>query len=199
MIGKQTQCLIDKYYMDLYEKYTTDKILIFDLDDTIVVSAAKILVKDIDSGKQYELTPEEFNDYKKNPKHILNFDQFKSLEIMKAGKMIDRYFKILTQNYKKGIAIGVITARDDQEMIYNWFRYHLGFHIKKEFIWAVNDPKSGLSGDIKTRKKEAMRWFVDQGYIDIQFFDDDKNNIRLIKELDKELRDVKIKATLAKK
>ena len=44
-----------------------------------------------------------------------------------------------------------------------------------------------------------MRWFVDQGYIDIQFFDDDKNNIRLIKELDKELKDVKIKATLAKK
>ena len=183
----------------LNEKFTTDKILIFDLDDTIVVSAAKIVVKDIDTGEQYELTPEEFNDYTKSPNHVLDFDQFKSLEIMKAGKMIDRYFKILTKNYKKGVAIGVITARDDQNMVYEWFRYHLGFHIKREFIWAVNDPKSGLSGDIKTRKKEAMKWFVEQGYTDIRFFDDDKNNIRLIKELDRELKGVKIKATLAKK
>ena len=58
------------------EKYTTDKILIFDLDDTIVVSAAKIIVTDSKNKKTFELTPEEFNDYERNPKHLVNFDQF---------------------------------------------------------------------------------------------------------------------------
>lgn len=181
------------------KEFTTDKILIFDLDDTIVVTNAKIVVKDIKTGDSYELTPEEFNDYEKNKDHMLDFDQFKSLEIMKAGKMIEKYFKILRNNYKKGVAIGVITARDDQDMIYEWLRYHVGFHIKREFIWAVNDPKTGLKGSIQERKKEAMRWFVEQGYVDIRFFDDDMNNIKLIKQLDKEIKGVKIKAKLAKK
>ena len=86
----------------LLEKMTTDKILIFDLDDTIVVSTAKIIVYDKKKGEKYELTPEEFNDYEKNADHILDFEQFKSLEIMKAGKMIDKYFNVLKKNYKKG-------------------------------------------------------------------------------------------------
>ena len=183
----------------LHEKYTHDKILIFDIDDTIAISSAKIIVTDSKTGDKFELTPEEFNTYEKNPTHILDFDQFKSLEIMKAGQLIDKYFNILKKNYKKGIAIGIITARDDQSMIYEWLRYHVGFHIDKKLIWAVNDPIHGLAGNIQQRKKDAMRWFVEQGYTDITFFDDDKNNIKLIKELGKELKDVKITTHLAKK
>jgi len=180
------------------EKYTTDKILIFDIDDTIVITAAKIIVTDSNTGKTYELTPEEFNHYEKHKHHIVNFDQFKSLEIMKAGKLIDKYFGILKKNYQKGIAIGIITARDNKNMIYEWLRYHVGFHIDKKLIWAVNDPVHGLSGSIQQRKREAMKWFVNQGYTDITFFDDDRNNIKLIKKLEKELG-VKIKTHLVKK
>lgn len=180
------------------EKYTTDKILIFDIDDTIAITAAKIVVTDSKTGKTFELTPEEFNDYEKNPKHLVNFDQFRSLEIMKAGRLIDKYFSILKKNYKKGIAIGIITARDNQNMIYEWLRYHVGFHIDKKLIWAINDPVHGLEGNIQTRKQEAMKWFIEQGYTDITFFDDDKNNIKLIKQLEKQL-DVKLKTHLAKK
>jgi hypothetical protein len=105
---------------------------------------------------------------------------------------------ILKKNYRKGIAIGIITARDSQNMIYEWLRYHVGFHIDKKLIWAVNDPVHGLSGNIQQRKQDAMKWFIEQGYIDITFFDDDRNNIKLIKKLEKEL-DVKIKTHLVKK
>lgn len=180
----------------LNKKYTTDKILIFDLDDCIVVTAAKIIVTDSKTGKTFELTPEEFNDYEKNPKHLVNFDQFRSIEIMKAGRLIDKYFSILKKNYNKGIAIGIITARDDQSMIYEWLRFHVGFHIDKKLIWAVNDPVHRLIGNIQQRKQGAMQWFIDQGYTDITFFDDDKNNIKLIKQLEKQL-DVSIKTHLA--
>ena len=73
--------------MEINEKYTRDKILIFDLDDTIVVTSSKIEVYDIKTGDVYELTPEEFNEYEKSPNHILKFDQFKSLEILRAALM----------------------------------------------------------------------------------------------------------------
>jgi hypothetical protein len=180
------------------EAYTTDKILIFDIDDTIAISSAKIVVTDSSTGKIFELTPEEFNSYEKNPKHIVNFDQFRSLEIMKAGRLIDKYFNILKKNYNSGVAIGIITARDNQTMIYEWLRYHVGFHIDKKLIWAVNDPVHGLTGTIQERKQQAMRWFIEHGYTDITFFDDDKHNIKLINQLGKELN-IPIKTHLAKK
>ena len=179
------------------EKYTTDQILIFDIDDTLMIGDAKIVVTDTKTGKTFEMTPEEFNSYEKGQNHLINFDQFRSLEIMKAGKLIDKYFKVLTTNYKNGVAIGVITARDNREMIYEWFRFHLGFHIDKKLIWAVNDPAHGLSGSIQQRKQDAMRWFIDQGYTDITFFDDDRNNIKLIKQLEGEFGQ-SIKTHLAK-
>lgn len=181
----------------LNEAYTTDKILIFDIDDTIAITPAKIVVTDTKTGKSFELTPEEFNSYEKGQNHLVDFNQFRSLDIMKAGKLIDKYFKVLTTNYKNGVAIGIITARDNREMIYEWFRFHLGFHIDKKLIWAVNDPVHGLTGNIQERKQDAMRWFIDQGYTDITFFDDDRNNIKLIKQLESELGQ-SIKTHLAK-
>jgi len=180
------------------EAYSKTKILIFDLDDTLVITQAKIKVCDSKNGNCFELSPEEFNTYQSSKRHILNFDDFKNLDIMKAGKLIQKYLDILEKNYKKGNAIGVITARDDQDMIYAWLKDHVGFDVKREFIWAINDPKMKLSGSIAEKKKEAMKWFVEKGYTDITFFDDDVNNIDLINQLGRELADVSIKTHLAK-
>ena len=60
--------------------FSYEKILIFDLDDTLVITDAKIRVCDSKTGECHELTPEEFNTYEKKRGHILDFDDFKSLE-----------------------------------------------------------------------------------------------------------------------
>lgn len=180
-------------------KFSKDKIFIFDLDDTIVITDAKIQVCDKGGKKCFSLTPEEFNSYQHDPKHILNFDDFKSLEIMKAGKLITKYLNILEREYKKGNAVGVITARDDQEMIYTWLKEHVGFHVKKSFIWAINDPILGLTGTIAQKKEQAFKWFIEQGYTDLTFFDDDKANVKIIKSISKDYTDLRIKTHLAKK
>ena len=180
-------------------KFSKEKIFIFDLDDTLVITDAKIQVCDKGGKTCFSLTPEEFNSYQHDPKHILNFDDFKSLEIMKAGRLITKYLNILEREYKKGNAIGVITARDDQEMIYTWLKEHVGFHVKKDFIWAINDPKLNLVGTIAQKKEEAFKWFIEQGYIDLTFFDDDRANVKIIKGIQKDYKDLKIKTHLAKK
>ena len=180
-------------------KFSKDKIFIFDLDDTIVITDAKIQVCDKGGKKCFSLTPEEFNSYQHDPKHILNFDDFKSLEIMKAGKLITKYLNILEREYKKGNAVGVITARDDQEMIYTWLKEHVGFHVKKSFIWAINDPILGLTGTIAQKKEQAFKWFIEEGYTDLTFFDDDKANVKIIKSISKDYTDLRIKTHLAKK
>lgn len=178
--------------------YHGSKIFIFDLDDTLTITAAKIKVCDKKSGECFSLTPEEFNEYERQEHHELDFDEFKSLEIMKAGKMIDYYLKIFKEAYKMKIAVGVVTARDDREMIYRWLREHVGYRIDKDLIFAVNDPVHGYGGSISDKKKQAFRELIEMGYTDFQFFDDDDANLRLVKSLEQE-HDVKIATHKANK
>lgn len=166
--------------------YRLGKIMVFDLDDTLVITQAKIKVCDKLTNKCFELTPEEFNEYEKNPNHVLDFSDFKSLEVMKAGKLIMYYLKILAEAYKSGIAIGIVTARDDREMIYKWMREHVGFRIDKDLIYAVNDSIHRFKGSISERKKQAFVELAEQGFHSFQFFDDDQNNLDLVKTLEKE-------------
>ena len=172
--------------------YHGSKIIVFDLDDTLVITDAKIKVCDKKTGECFALTPEEFNDYEKQPHHELDFDDFKSLEIMKAGKMIDYYLKIFKDAYKMKLAVGIVTARDDQNMIYRWLREHVGFKIDKDLIYAVNDPVHRFKGSISDRKKLAFKELIEMGYTDFQFYDDDNANLKLVKSLEAEYDGINI-------
>jgi FMN phosphatase YigB (HAD superfamily) len=190
-------------YVKHYEEYLNEvnragkpyhgsKILVFDLDDTLVISAAKIKVCNKKTGECYSLTPEEFNTYEKGEHEELNFDEFKSLEIMKAGKLIDYYLKIFKEAYRSKLAVGIVTARDDRKMIYKWLREHVGFRIDNDLIFAVNDPVHKFKGSISDRKKEAFKALIEMGYNDLQFYDDDDANLRLVKSLEDEYDGINI-------
>ncbi len=194
--------MIKTYNDFLLEKkrpFSETSITVFDLDDTLVITDAKIKVCNIVTGDCHELTPEEFNEYESNPNDKLDFDDFKSLEIMKAGDLIHYYLKILAEAYKMKRAVGIVTARDDREMIYKWLKEHVGFHIAKDLIYAINDPVHGLKGSIAEKKQQAFREYIDMGYKKIQFFDDDDANLRLVKELQSDYPDVEISVYKADK
>jgi hypothetical protein len=171
-------------------KYTN--INLFDVDDTLVVTKSKIKVTD-EKGKTYELTPKEFNEYENSPDHKLDFSDFRNAEILKAGKIIDWVFNILKATMRKGKRVGIVTARDDAKLIYNFLIHH-GVDVNPRYIFAINDPKQGFTGNsIALRKKEAFQRFIEMGFNDLTFFDDDKENIKLAQELDKENPDIKLK------
>lgn len=192
---------IQEYNQFVNEKkpYHASKIVVFDLDDTLVITDAKIKVCDKNNGECFSLTPEEFNEYEQQPHHDLDFDDFKSLEVMKAGKLIEYYLKIFKEAYRMRLAVGIVTARDEREMIYQWLRDHVGFKIDKDLIFAVNDPIHKYKGSISDRKKAAFRDLIDMGYIDLQFYDDDNANLKLVKSLEKEYADVSISTIKANK
>ena len=170
-------------------------------DQTNLISPTEML-KSIDSGSVQIIdvrTPEEFNEYEKHPDHELDFDDFKSLEIMKAGKLIHYYLKILADAYKMKRAVGIVTARDDREMIYDWMKHHVGFHVAKDLIFAVNDPIHKFTGNISEKKKQAFREIIEKGYVKIQFFDDDDANLNLVKELEKEYPNIQLSVYKADK
>ena len=145
------------------------------------------------------MTPEEYNEYEHAPNHNLDFSEFKDLEIMKAGKLIHYYLKILKIAYKSKVAVGIVTARDDKEIIFRWLSEHLELRIDKSLIFAVNDPVHRYRGSVADRKKLAFEEIIGMGYTDIQFYDDDRANIKLVKSLEKEHPGVEIMTVRANK
>jgi hypothetical protein len=179
--------------------YHASKIVVFDLDDTLVITDAKIKVCNKKTRECFSLTPEEFNEYEKNPDHDLDFGDFRSYEIMKAGRLIDYYLEIFKRAYFQKTAVGIVTARDSRDMIYRWLKEHVGYHIDKDLIFAINDPIHKFKGAIADRKKSAFKEFVDMGYTEFQFYDDDETNLKLVKSLEREYPQIKIEVIKAEK
>jgi len=185
--------------MDLFEKYRKwgKDITVFDVDDTLIVTKSKIKVFNPKTGYEIDLTPQEFNTFKTKPRDKFDFSDFRDLEILKAGKIIEWVFNILKRTIAKGTAVGIITARDDSKLIYD-FLMHNGVDVNPDFIFAINDPKLKFKGSTAEKKKAAFMKFVDMGFKNFQFFDDDRENIKIANSLNKELPKVKMKATLIK-
>lgn len=49
---------------------------------------------------------------------------------------------------------------------------------------AINDPSYGYIGSISERKQRAIMDLIDSGYIDLVFFDDNEDNLRLAKDVE---------------
>ena len=77
------------------------------------------------------------------------------------------------------------------------FLAHNGININPQYIFAINDTSLGFKGSTAERKKQAFRKFIDMGFNDFTFFDDDEENIKLAKSLNKE-SGIKMKAKLIK-
>lgn len=185
--------------MELFENYKKwgKDITVFDVDDTLIITKSKIKVFNPTTGFSIDLTPQEFNTFKIKAHDKFNFNDFRDLEILKAGKIIDWVFNILKRTIAKGKAVGIITARDNSKLIYDFLLYN-GVDINPDFIFAINDPSLGFTGSTAQKKKEAFMKFVKMGFRNFKFFDDDKENIKIANSLNKDLRGVKMKATLIK-
>jgi hypothetical protein len=82
-------------FVDPSRKDKYDAITIFDVDDTLVITKSMIKVKDTKSGKNFELTPAQFNEFEKKSHHEMDFSDFQNLDILKGGEIIDGIFNIL--------------------------------------------------------------------------------------------------------
>ena len=142
--------------MRLFESNRKRAITIFDVDDTLVVTRSKIKVHNPKTGFSAELTPQQFNTFRKIPNDKMDFSDFQSLDILKAGKIIEWVFSILRRTIQKGKPVGIITARDDAKLIQQFLAHH-GININPQYIFAINDPSLGFKGSTAERKKEAFK------------------------------------------
>ena len=164
---------------------TGNRLVIFDLDDTLVTTDAKIKIVDRKTGKVIkEMTPQEFNTFEsKSKRHVLNFEDFLSPEILRQGKFIHEIFNKLKSYYKRGIPVSIVTARSSSDLVRNFF-LDQGIDIHPQLVIAINDPQYKYKGSVAERKQEAIRDLIDLGFKHLTFFDDSEDNLRLAKEIE---------------
>lgn len=161
-----------------------DRLVIFDLDDTLVKTEAKVKIISHKTKKVIaELTPQDFNSFKKRSGHILNFDDFDDPEILRQGRIIHSIFTKLKYYYNKGVPVSIVTARSSSDIVRKFFLEN-GIDIHPDLVIAVNDPELNLDGNIAERKQKAIKRLIDDGYTNLVFFDDNEDNLRLAKDLE---------------
>ena len=170
---------------------------IFDIDDTMFKTKAKVQVKK--NGKVIKvLPPKAFNTYTLGKGEEYDFGQFKSAEIfnktaMPIGRMISKFKAILKNAVKKGSDVIIVTARadmDDKELFLSTFRSH-GIDIDKAHIHRAGN----LGGTSSSAKQQVFKKFLDTGnYKRIRLFDDDVSNLKALLNLQPDYNDVDFEA-----
>lgn len=164
-------------------KTVSNKIILFDLDDTIIHTTAEITIM---KGEKFirHISNSEFNNYTLKAGESFDFGEFDDPNIL-AKEQFTKYWSTLKREYNKGTHIGILTARSDCYMIKQFFKNN-GINIKDELIIAINDSKLGLKGTIQERKAEAIKILANAGYDLFVFFDDNEPNLNAAKKLEKE-------------
>lgn len=159
----------------------SDKILIFDVDDTLIHTTANIWV--MKNGKHIKtLTNNEFNDYKPKPGEQFDYREFED-PIILSKERFTKYWSTLKREYQKGTHISILTARSDCDMIRQFFLNN-GIDIKKQLVFAISDPKLDLHGTVQQRKAVIIKYLYELGYKTMVFFDDNEGNLKTAKSLE---------------
>jgi hypothetical protein len=168
----------------------SDKILLFDVDDTLIKSDVKVHV--IKNGEVIKkLSSTEYNSYKLQPSESFDYSEFEDEDILNNRSVFLKYWDTLQREYKDGTHIGILTARSNKDMFYRFFKSN-GITIKNELVFAINDPKLNLKGStIEDRKAEVIKRLAKWGYKTMVFFDDNEANLKTAKKLEKSC-DIKI-------
>ena len=171
---------------------------IFDIDETLFHTTAKIQVKK--GGKVIkDLTNIEYNSYKLKSGESFDYSQFKSAKLFNqtstpVGKMVAKAKMIIKNATKKGSKVIVVTARgdmDDKNLFVATFEAH-GIDMKDVYIERAGNI--GLDNSAKN-KEVVFRKYLDTGnYKRIRLFDDAMENLLALTSLKEEYPDVTFEA-----
>ena len=193
--------MLDLYSYIIEERFSVNgtystKILLFDVDDTLIHSNVKVYVKK-DGEVIKKLSSSEYNSYKLQPGESFDYTEFKDENILNNNSVFLKYWDTLQREYRQGTHIGILTARASKDMFYRFFKNN-GIDIKQELVFAISDPSIRLKGKtIEDRKAEVIKRLAKWGYRTIVFFDDNIDNLKTAKKLESQCS-IKIHTVQAK-
>ena len=191
-----------------FNDYITERagkgLTIFDIDDTMFVSKARVRVVNKKTNKIKELTPKQYNNYDLGRDEDWDYGEFKSAEIFwktatPIARMITKAKAIIKHATAKGSKVIIVTARadmDDKKLFIKTFEAH-GIPMKDVYI-----ERAGNVGgpNAAANKAVVFRKYLDTGrYARVRLFDDHKENLDALLNLKRDYPTVEMFAYLANK
>lgn len=162
------------------ESYTR-KMFVFDVDETLFETFAKIQVIDKATGDTVkELSNQEFNRYKLQPNEEFSFDQFKDMEFFRAtSKPITRMLDLLRDLKDEGQVV-LMTARVLPRNVAGFFDAFADYYGTRE---VMQDVLVTMVGGAENKKAKFLN-LIDRFQPDyIEFYDDHPKNLEDLKKL----------------
>jgi hypothetical protein len=188
----------------LEEDFKDGGLTIFDIDDTLFHTTAKIAV--FKNGKKIkDLTNQQFNTYKLGAGETFDYSEFRdaakfNAESKPIGRMLDKA-KIILKNAQKNpnSKVIIVTARNDfdnKEIFLDTFRKH-GLDIDK--VRVERAGKIGDVSDVAFKKVIIIRnYLLTKQFSRVRLFDDSMANLKAFAKLKAEFPTVKFEAYFAK-
>lgn len=179
-------------FCDMCESIMEDKGYVFDFDDTLAKTPAKIhIIKN--NSKIKSLSPAIYNTYKLKDGESFDFSDFEDPNIIRMAKKF-KIWKVL-KNVENALNTGrtdskmyILTARSSnaRDSIHEFLISNGIRSVKKSDIFTVGDTPDEENPDprpIADRKKEILFKLRKKHEGDVVFFDDDQKNIDVALEV----------------
>lgn len=183
-----------------YKEFTHGQkdLIIFDIDDTLLHTTAKIKVVDANGNVVRELTNQEFNNYNLQPGEQFDFGEFRNAEKFRQESQpivpMIRKLKTILDNAGNAKVI-MLTARSDFDNKEEFLQTFLDLGIDMS---RVHVHRAGnLPGDEPPAYKKAVwvrKYLNTREYGHVRLYDDSMSNLRVFKELKKEYPTVDFRA-----
>ncbi len=173
-------------------------LIIFDIDDTLLHTTAKIKVVDANGQPVRELTNQEFNNYKLQPGEQFDFGEFRNAEKFRqeSKPIVPMVRKLKTILSHAGNAkVIMLTARadfDDKETFLQTFQ-DLGIDMSRVHVHRAGN----LPGNESPAYKKAIwvrKYLNTKQYGHVRLYDDSMSNLKVFKDLKKEYPQVDFRA-----
>jgi len=163
------------------------KLVIFDIDDTLVNTNTKVIVRR-DGRPVRQLTSQEFTHYKLQPGETFDFGAFSDAEeFARESRPIVPMIQQLNADIASGNKVVMITARsdfDDRDTFLNAFR-QWSVDIDRVHVYRAGNDRRPVSVDAK--KADIVRRLLGSGnYSKAIMYDDSKPNLQSFVRLHRE-------------
>lgn len=184
------------FFLEAKHRFGLGSLTIFDIDETLFHTTAKIKVLDKE-GKPKELSNQEFNTFNPDQGDQIDFSEFQDAEKFNKEskpipKMVNKMIAILnniSKNPKSKVII--LTARsdfDNKEVFLDTFRKH-GINIDMVYVERAGNLPGSMS--VAEKKNSIVRKYLDTKQFDkVRLFDDAFSNIEAFKSLSFEYPEV---------
>jgi len=163
----------------------TSTLHVFDVDDTLVHSNAKVHVKDGNGKTVKKLTTSEYNNHKLSDGHHYDYSEFKSADVFRHSRPIKKMIRTInatqgTTSKNPNNKVVINTARadfDNKDKLLNTLSHHGIKNIEKIHVHRAGN----IPGKEKPANKKLVfirQHLAKHPYSHVRMYDDSHENLR---------------------